>query len=281
MITSYKDYYQILEISRTASAREIRTAYHLLALKFHPDRNAGSRQAEEKFKEINEAYQVLSNPEKRTRYNLLHGASKPAPSSAHRESTSQGQASARSASAPQSRPGNFSRHVEKIKVPSNLEVTKSSQHLRIVRKWFQINAFYQFIPILFILIWSTLFFLEIPFMGFISVMVWIGSIYYAVAICINQTSIELDANSLTIKHGPMHLPLWPDKKLSVKTLKLIFPERSIFYYGRNNEMATVSHKVHAITTDFQEVALLSGLGSRAEALFIVQEIEQFLHLTVV
>jgi hypothetical protein len=66
-----KDYYQVLGVPRTASADKIRTAFHKLALKYHPDRNAGSKQAEEKFKEINEAYQVLSDPEERARYDSL------------------------------------------------------------------------------------------------------------------------------------------------------------------------------------------------------------------
>jgi curved DNA-binding protein len=67
----YKDYYQILGVDKKSNEKEIKQAYRKLALKYHPDRNPGNRQAEEKFKEINEAYQVLSDAEKRQRYDQL------------------------------------------------------------------------------------------------------------------------------------------------------------------------------------------------------------------
>lgn len=62
------DYYEILEISKNADASEIKKAYRKLALQFHPDRNQGDKEAEEKFKAINEAYQVLSDEQKRATY---------------------------------------------------------------------------------------------------------------------------------------------------------------------------------------------------------------------
>ena len=62
------DYYDILEITRNASSDDIKKAYRKLALKYHPDRNQGNKEAEEKFKEINEAYQVLSDENKRRMY---------------------------------------------------------------------------------------------------------------------------------------------------------------------------------------------------------------------
>lgn len=70
----YKDYYQILGVERSASADDIRKAYRKLAMKYHPDRNPGNKQAEEKFKEMNEAYQVLSDKEKRARFDQLGSA---------------------------------------------------------------------------------------------------------------------------------------------------------------------------------------------------------------
>lgn len=67
----YKDYYQTLGVGKSADEKEIKQAYRKLAMKYHPDRNPGDKQSEEKFKEINEAYQVLSDPEKRQRYDQL------------------------------------------------------------------------------------------------------------------------------------------------------------------------------------------------------------------
>ncbi len=63
-----KDYYQILGVSRNASEKEIKQAYRRLARKHHPDLNPNDKSAEAKFKEINAAYEVLSNPEKRKKY---------------------------------------------------------------------------------------------------------------------------------------------------------------------------------------------------------------------
>jgi len=67
----YKDYYTILGVDRKASNEEIKRAYRKLALKYHPDRNPDDQGAEDKFKEINEAYQVLSDADKRSRYDQL------------------------------------------------------------------------------------------------------------------------------------------------------------------------------------------------------------------
>ncbi len=62
------DYYEILEVDRNATLEEIKKAYRKLALKYHPDRNPGDKEAEERFKLINEAYQILSDKEKRAMY---------------------------------------------------------------------------------------------------------------------------------------------------------------------------------------------------------------------
>jgi molecular chaperone DnaJ len=63
-----RDYYEVLGVSRTATQEEIKKAYRKLAIKYHPDKNPGNPEAEEKFKEAAEAYEVLGNPEKRRRY---------------------------------------------------------------------------------------------------------------------------------------------------------------------------------------------------------------------
>lgn len=63
-----RDYYQVLGVSRGASDQEVKSAYRQAALRFHPDRNPGSHDAEEKFKEAAEAYSVLSDPQKRSAY---------------------------------------------------------------------------------------------------------------------------------------------------------------------------------------------------------------------
>lgn len=67
----YKDYYKILGVERKATEDDIRKAYRKLAMQYHPDRNPGDKQSEERFKEINEAYQVLSDPKKRAHYDRL------------------------------------------------------------------------------------------------------------------------------------------------------------------------------------------------------------------
>ncbi|AKG22877.1 DnaJ C-terminal domain-containing protein [Calothrix sp. 336/3] len=66
--TDFKDYYAVLGVSKTASQDDIKQAFRKLARKYHPDVNPGNKQAEARFKEINEAYEVLSDPDKRKKY---------------------------------------------------------------------------------------------------------------------------------------------------------------------------------------------------------------------
>ncbi len=67
----YKDYYKILGVDKKASQEEIKKVYRKLAVKYHPDKNPGDKKSEEKFKEINEAYDVLSDKDKRKKYDTL------------------------------------------------------------------------------------------------------------------------------------------------------------------------------------------------------------------
>ena len=63
-----RDYYEVLEVDKTATLDVIKKAYRKKAIQYHPDKNPGDKEAEEKFKEAAEAYDVLSNPDKRARY---------------------------------------------------------------------------------------------------------------------------------------------------------------------------------------------------------------------
>jgi DnaJ-class molecular chaperone len=67
----YKDYYKVLGVSKEATTEDVKKAFRKLARKYHPDVNPGDKKAEEKFKEINEAYEVLSDPDKRKKYDTL------------------------------------------------------------------------------------------------------------------------------------------------------------------------------------------------------------------
>src|ERR1700753_2843511 len=71
MAVKFKDYYEILGVTRTASDADIKKAFRKLAREFHPDVSKDKKKAEEKFKEINEAYEVLSDKEKRQKYDTL------------------------------------------------------------------------------------------------------------------------------------------------------------------------------------------------------------------
>ena len=68
MAAEKRDYYEVLGVGKTAGDEEIKKAYRQLAKKYHPDLNPGDKVAEQKFKEVNEAYEILSNKDKRARY---------------------------------------------------------------------------------------------------------------------------------------------------------------------------------------------------------------------
>src|SRR5207253_7590433 len=68
VMANKRDYYEVLSVSKTASETEITKSYRKLAMQFHPDRNVGDAEAEVKFKEVAEAYEVLRDPQKRDRY---------------------------------------------------------------------------------------------------------------------------------------------------------------------------------------------------------------------
>ena len=71
---SSKDFYSVMGISKDASDEQIKKTYKKLAFKYHPDRNQGDKKSEEKFKEINEAYQILGDAERRSQYDTFGSA---------------------------------------------------------------------------------------------------------------------------------------------------------------------------------------------------------------
>jgi molecular chaperone DnaJ len=79
MATVKRDYYDVLGVDRSAGTEDLKRAYRKLAMRYHPDRNPGDKEAEERFKEVGEAYSVLSDPEKRRRYDTFGHAGQQMP----------------------------------------------------------------------------------------------------------------------------------------------------------------------------------------------------------
>src|ERR1700681_3117643 len=71
MATVKRDYYEVLGVTRDCTPEQLKTAYRKLAMQYHPDRNNGDKGAEDRFKEVGEAYSVLSDPQKRQRYDAF------------------------------------------------------------------------------------------------------------------------------------------------------------------------------------------------------------------
>ena len=120
-----RDYYDILGVSKTASADEIKKAHRKLVLKHHPDRNKNSKDAEEKFKEIQEAYDVLSDDTKKANYDQFGhagvGAGGPGPARAMGPIPSRRSVAPRCAAAQAGRPGSPPRgSASKTTTPANL-----------------------------------------------------------------------------------------------------------------------------------------------------------------
>ena len=71
MMTNKRDYYEILGVQKNVSESELKKAYRQKALQYHPDKNQGNKESEEKFKEASEAYEVLKDPEKKERFQQI------------------------------------------------------------------------------------------------------------------------------------------------------------------------------------------------------------------
>jgi len=173
-----------------------------------------------------------------------------------------------------------------IGIPDNIKIAKNFQHLRIVRKWFG----FKFIFLtLFVIVWDAFLLnwysmalspsfrigVDLMFVLFplLHVTVGIGLTYYVLTGYLNKTRIDVDFNSITVRHEP--LPFWGNKKVSSKTIKQLYCKKDDLYGSRNGYRVFA---VHAITNERRNIKLLSGLDNSEQALFIEQEIEKFLNI---
>lgn len=299
---NYKDYYKILGISSAAETGEIRKVYHHLAFKYHPDRNHGDKLAEEKFKEINEAYQTLSNSGRRARYDEIYrvrtASPTPVTSTPATEKESQRADIHPSMNHWKAQWGNFSIRVENLAKPAHLDVLRSPKKLQIVRHWMNkagvaksvvnlLKVFagifaFEFMAGYFIFLTYFAYgtaVLVLPLVGFL-----LGVCFYILAMVINTTTIDAHHRQLRIDHGP--IPMLFQRKVAIpsESLKFLFCERRIhnqFYGDQNRFFTTYTFEIRAILTNGDEVCLLNSLDGEEETIYIKQELEKFLHLQLV
>lgn len=175
-----------------------------------------------------------------------------------------------------------------IGIPEKITVTRDFQHLQIVRKWF---GFRFIVLTLFVIVWDAFLLnwyasiLSFPSLSgpglmfalfpLLHVAAGVGLTYYTLAGYLNRTTIDVDFNSLTIRHGP--LPWWGNQDVSSRQLRQLYSKRDD-HGSSGYRRGYPAYSVHAITEERRNLKLLSGLDTSEQALFIEQEIEKFLKI---